>query len=178
MKKLILLCFVTQAAMAFTPPSSPRSVINFNPDWKFIRQDVPGAEAVGFDDSKWEAVSTPHTYNETDTFDEITTVIGERSQYTGLAWYRKHFRLPAGAKGGKVFIEFEVTGPAIWRGGYNSGKPGSTNNKYLDTECGINRVAIRSTLQPGAITIKATRPGLEPAILKLETRKAGEQFGN
>src|SRR5262249_14182931 len=42
-------------------------------------------------------------------------------------------------------IDFTIIGPAIWRGGYNSGKLKSTNNLYLNTECGINRVAIRST---------------------------------
>ena len=42
-------------------------------------------------------------------------------------------------------IDLEIRGPAIWRGGYNSGKVRSTNNLYLNTECGINRVAMRST---------------------------------
>src|ERR1035438_9126749 len=45
-------------------------------------------------------------------------------------------------------VDFKVDGPAIWRGGYNSGKTNSVNNLYLDTECGINRVAVRSTLTP------------------------------
>ena len=60
-------------------------------------------------------------------------------------------------------VDFKVSGPCIWRGGYNSGISGSTNNLYLNTECGINRVAIRSTLQPGEITLTATRAGLTPA---------------
>ena len=67
-------------------------------------------------------------------------------------------------------VDFKVTGPAIWRGGYNSGKPGSINNLYLDTECGINRVAIRSTLTPGAITLTATRDGLAPATVTVESQ--------
>ena len=33
----------------FTPPASPRATYNFNADWRFIRQDVPGAEVVSFD---------------------------------------------------------------------------------------------------------------------------------
>jgi beta-galactosidase len=65
-------------------------------------------------------------------------------------------------------VDFKVTGPAIWRGGYDSGITNSINNLYLDTECGINRVAIRSTLQPGVITLTASRPGLEPASVKIE----------
>jgi beta-galactosidase len=60
-------------------------------------------------------------------------------------------------------IDFAVKGPGIWRGGYNSGVVGSTNNTYLLTECGINRVSVRSTTTPGAITLTASRPGLLPA---------------
>src|SRR5258706_10217158 len=78
---------------------SPRATFNFNPGWKFIREDVTpqgGAEQVAFDDSKWTEVSAPHTYNDTDTYDEIISHSGgEKHQYTGIAWYRKHFKLPA-----------------------------------------------------------------------------------
>jgi hypothetical protein len=66
-------------------------------------------------------------------------------------------------------VDFEVSGPAIWRGGYNSGKENSTNHLHLDTECGINRVSIRSTLTPGEIVITARRDGLAPATLRLKT---------
>jgi beta-galactosidase len=66
-------------------------------------------------------------------------------------------------------VDFEVSGPAIWRGGYNSGKENSTNHLHLDTECGINRVSIRSTLTPGEIVITARREGLAPATLRLKT---------
>src|ERR1043166_1405909 len=58
-------------------------------------------------------------------------------------------------------VDFKLEGPAIWRGGYNSGKPHSVNNLWLDTECGINRVAIRSTSMGGTITLTALRSGLE-----------------
>ena len=67
-------------------------------------------------------------------------------------------------------VDFDVSGPVVWRGGLNAAKLNTTNNRYLDTECGINRVAIRSTLTPGTITLTATRAGLEPATLKIESR--------
>jgi len=70
-----------------------------------------------------------------------------------------------------------LIGTAIWRGGYNSGKIDSTNNKYLDTECGINRVAIRSTQKPGAIMLTATRAGLESATVKLDSKLVDIQDG-
>jgi beta-galactosidase len=64
-------------------------------------------------------------------------------------------------------IDFAVTGPCVWRGGYNSGIINSTNNLYLNTECGINRVSIRSTRTPGTIRIVATRQGLSPASAEI-----------
>src|SRR6185312_6171308 len=66
-------------------------------------------------------------------------------------------------------VNFKLDGPATWRGGYNSGKTNSINNLYLDTECGINRVAIRSTLTAGPIKLTATRSGLEPATIQLNS---------
>jgi beta-galactosidase len=69
----------------------------------------------------------------------------------------------------EVRVDFKLDGPAIWRGGYNSGKINSVNNLWLDTECGINRVAIRSTLKAGVITLTATRDGLQSATAKMES---------
>ena len=63
--------------------------------------------------------------------------------------------------------DFTCTGQAIWRGGYNSGKEKSINNLYVDLECGINRVAVRSTLTPGTITVRATVKGLPPASIEI-----------
>ena len=53
------------------PAQSPRTTLNFNLNWKFIRQDVPGAEAPTFDDAKWDSVATPHSYNDVDSFRKL-----------------------------------------------------------------------------------------------------------
>src|SRR5258708_24868709 len=60
-------------------------------------------------------------------------------------------------------VDFEVEGPATWRGGYNSGKIKSINNTYLDLEAGINRVSVRAGRTAGAITLSAKAEGLKPA---------------
>jgi beta-galactosidase len=60
-------------------------------------------------------------------------------------------------------VNFSCAGPAIWRGGYDSGKENSINQKSLDLECGLNRVAVRSTLASGEISVTATCPGLKAA---------------
>ncbi len=92
----------------FTPPDSPRATYNFNPGWKFIREDVTNAEQVSFDDSKWSDVSLPHTWNDVDSYRAlISHPNGDQTIYLGVGWYRKHFKLPANAEDRKIFIEFE-----------------------------------------------------------------------
>jgi beta-galactosidase len=74
-------------------------------------------------------------------------------------------------------VDFAVSGPAVWRGGFCSDKLNTTNNLYLDTECGINRVAIRSTSTPGTITLTATRAGLTPATVQISAHPVDIQDG-
>ncbi len=91
--------------------ASGRLTLNFNPGWKFLKADPPGgAAASDFDDRDWITVSTPHTYNDTDTFDDwsLPGLRGEQNQWSGRTWYRKTFTLPDSFKGKKIFIEFEA----------------------------------------------------------------------
>jgi beta-galactosidase len=74
-------------------------------------------------------------------------------------------------------VVFECTGPAIWRGCVNSGKTNSINNQFLDLECGINRVAVRSTLQPGVVVVSVKCPGLKPAHISIASRPVMIQNG-
>ena len=67
-------------------------------------------------------------------------------------------------------VDFTVTGPVTWRGSLNAAKLESTNNLFLDTECGINRVAIRSTMNSGSIMVTATRKGLTSATVKIDSK--------
>ncbi|MGA2060038.1 MAG: DUF4982 domain-containing protein [Thermoguttaceae bacterium] len=88
-----------------------RITLNFNPNWQFIKGDVPGATAQdpNQDNRKWTIVSTPHTYNDVDTFDDwaIPGHVGEQNQWSGRTWYRKIFEVPESYRGKKIYIEFE-----------------------------------------------------------------------
>lgn len=64
-------------------------------------------------------------------------------------------------------VKFDLKGPAIWRGGYNSGKEYSTNNPYLDLEAGINRVAVRTTTESGTIKVTAHIDDLESQSIEV-----------
>jgi beta-galactosidase len=117
MKKLLILnCLtlfyicspLTTLAQTYSPPISAHLDLNFNFGWKFVREDVTGAEQILFDDSKWTDVSAPHTYNDVDSYAGLISHSGgDRHAWGGITWYRKHFKLPLGAKDGKVFLECE-----------------------------------------------------------------------
>src|ERR1035438_670039 len=63
--------FAAAPAARYAPPPSPRSRLNFNLGWRFIRDDAAGAEAPAFDDSQWTTVGTPHSFNDVDSFRQI-----------------------------------------------------------------------------------------------------------
>jgi beta-galactosidase len=89
-------------------PTSPRANVSSDLNWKFIRDDIPGTEAPTFDDSAWVTVSTPHSFNDVDSFRSIISHGGgDRGAFKGIVWYRKHFKLPAELAGHNVFLEFE-----------------------------------------------------------------------
>ncbi|MCW4462792.1 glycoside hydrolase family 2 protein [Sphingomonas sp. BT-65] len=58
--------------------------------WRFVKEDVPGAERPGFDDANWSRVAVPHTYNAEDSGIGGTKARGEPegAYYRGPAWYR------------------------------------------------------------------------------------------
>ena len=86
----------------FPLENSGRLVWDFNPEWRFCRGDVKGAEKADFIDTEWEVVTTPHT---------VQLMPAEASgcrNYQGVAWYRKHFVLPKETDGRDVTLHFEA----------------------------------------------------------------------
>ena len=158
-----------------------REVINFNPDWRFLKDDPAGAEATGFDDSAWTLVSAPHTYNDVDTFDNwsLPGHRGEQEQWSGRTWYRKAFSAPPAWRGRRVFVEFEAVRQVaeVFLNGHRLGVARSgfapfgfdlTPHLRFD---GANVLAVRvdnrfqkdplpPELQPQAATTAATHPNL------------------
>jgi len=75
---------------------------NFNPAWKVFVGDDSTASQKNYDDSKWKFVTLPYAWNEDDAFKKDIVNLS-----TGIAWYRKHFKIPSSEKRQKVFLEFE-----------------------------------------------------------------------
>jgi beta-galactosidase len=87
-----------------------REVASANPDWRFIKQDVPGAEKASFDDSKWLPVNLPHG------LELLPANASGDINYQGPAWYRTHIKIPADWRGKHITLYFEaVMGKAkVW----------------------------------------------------------------
>ena len=121
----VLMLYLSAAASAqtYTVPESPSVVYNFNLDWKFHKpavnywplqiamngvKDAQGRHFYDpdYDDSAWEDVSLPHTFNDVDSFRSVARrrrpgcVAGDRI-------LPENFLLPESFAGRKVFIEFE-----------------------------------------------------------------------
>jgi beta-galactosidase len=64
-------------------------------------------------------------------------------------------------------IDFDLQGPAEWRGGIAQGPDNCILSKQLPVECGVNRVLIRSAVQPGKIVLSAKSEGLKSASVEI-----------
>jgi beta-galactosidase len=99
MKQLIL---STLFLSSFFYSFSQRVKYNFNPGWKVLVGDEHSASKIDYDDRTWKNATLPYAWNEDDAFKKDIADLS-----TGIAWYRKHFKLPASAKDEKIFLEFE-----------------------------------------------------------------------
>lgn len=99
--RYILICLFIFMALGHIH-AAEREKYNFNSDWKLKVGDIIQAEEVDYSDAEWKSVTLPHAFNEDEAFK-----LNIKDLTDTIVWYRKHFRLPADAKGRKVFIEFE-----------------------------------------------------------------------
>jgi beta-galactosidase len=98
---LLLTLALPLTAQPYAPPVNPRVEVNLDPGWRFIRQEVSGAQNPGFDDAAWSAVDLPHTWNNLDGED------GGNNYYRGVGWYRSHYTVDAGYAGRRFFLKFD-----------------------------------------------------------------------
>src|SRR3989440_546764 len=95
---VLFVCILTAGCGA---PSSPRICQNLNGGWKFVRQEIEGGDRVGLDDSAWQSVKLPHTWNGFDGQD------GGKNYYRGSGWYRRRLNVPGAYAGKSLFLRFD-----------------------------------------------------------------------
>ena len=80
---------------------------SFNGGWRFAKGDLEGVEAIGFDDSGWEAVRVPHDWAITGPFDAKENGYAGKLPWRGVGWYRKSFELSKANAGKRVYFDFD-----------------------------------------------------------------------
>lgn len=88
---------------------SNRQIISINSDWKFSKLSEKNDEYENsYDDSSWEKVSLPHTYNSSDGCDGWSKVYSDGSPYyRGIGAYRKVLKVDKENLNKRKFLEFE-----------------------------------------------------------------------
>jgi beta-galactosidase len=116
-----LIAFLCAPLLLAETPARVRE--NFNAGWLFQRQShgtgelgsfdrtngpaarvearFQNAAKPGYDDSSWDPVDLPHTWNAQDAAND------KPGYWRGIGWYRKHFRIDRPVARKRVFLEFE-----------------------------------------------------------------------
>lgn len=97
---------------------SGRLVLPINRGWRFSPSVVPGGHDLGFDDTKFERVTIPHT-------NKMLPWHGfDDKDYQFVSLYRRRFRLPPEARGKRVFADLEgvMTATTVWINGQRLGE--------------------------------------------------------
>ena len=132
---IFCLC-VAVAAM----PMVAETVLPVCAGWRFHRGDVPGAEGLGFDDTKWEAVQIPHDWAISGPFHRTNDLQNARIlqdgqvdplaisgrtgalPWVGVGWYRGTFEVPGGAGFAALKFDGAMAGAQVWIDGKKAGE--------------------------------------------------------
>jgi len=97
--------------------------IRFTEDWRFFKGAAEGAEAPAFNDSAWRTLNLPHDWAIEGPFDKVHNPSTGGLPISGTGWYRRHFALPADAKGRHFLIEFDgaMSNAHVWLNGVEIG---------------------------------------------------------
>lgn len=141
MKKLIFILTIGALLYSCSEKQEIIRIVDFNSDWKFIRQDVSEGQKPEFDDSAWRSVHLPHDYSIEDlpahlqglseNSDDEVGPFSRASQgkastghvLGGTAWYRKHFILNEEDAQKRIKILFDgiYMNADVWINGHHLG---------------------------------------------------------
>jgi beta-galactosidase len=125
MKHFIILFFFLFIIVSCTNNQQSRTIVLLDKDWKFINEEVPGAEKPETKTIDWEIVSVPHDWAISGEFDKTIDMQeimvledGERVPkirtgrtgglpHIGVGWYRKSLDIPASNKNKRIHMEFD-----------------------------------------------------------------------
>lgn len=75
-----------------------------NDSWKFYQGECKAAASATYDDSAWNSIHLPHTWN--------TDAYTEKKYYQGTGWYRRTLTLPQNWQTKQVFLKLDAASKA------------------------------------------------------------------
>jgi beta-galactosidase len=95
-----------------------RTIVDLDGGWRFkLVKGLSGAEAPGFDDSRWAKVDVPHNWNRIGNAGLVRSPDTNMTQ--GAGWYRLRFKTPPSPPGSRYFLQFDGAGAIadVWLNG-------------------------------------------------------------
>ncbi len=115
--------------------SAPTGAYGSTEDWRFFKGEAAGAEQPAFGDAAWRSLDLPHDWAIEGPFDRKFNPHDGGLPFFGVAWYRKHFALPASAKGKYFSVQFDgaMSNSTVWINGQKvGGRPYGYESFALD----------------------------------------------
>ena len=98
--------------------------ISFDANWKFIQEDVSGAQQINFKDASWRTLNLPHDWSIEGEYNE-NNPMGAQCGYlpAGFGWYRETITVPQDWKGKHIEIAFDgvFMNSTVWANGKELG---------------------------------------------------------
>jgi beta-galactosidase len=147
-----------QPKLATTSVETGRQTSDLSTGWRFrFGGDETGVTATGYDDSGWEQVAVPHTWNRIGEYATARSAATNNAQ--GVGWYRLTYDAPAAAKGRRQYLDFAAVAiiADVWVNGVHVGQHKGAFSRF--------RFDVTRAWKPGAmnlIVVKADNS--KPAI--------------
>lgn len=146
MVALVATCLFTAAPASTEPPHAVRQTMQLTSEWRFsfgdASEDVVTSQ---FDDSAWESVSVPHTWNRLGEPGLQRTAATNNKR--GIGWYRLQFKAPAAKRNQRHFLQFDAVGTLadVWLNGNKIGSHAGAFSRF--------RFDVTDTLRPGQLNL-------------------------
>lgn len=146
MVALVATCLFTAALASTEPPYVVRQTMQLTSEWRFSFGDASeDVVASQFDDSAWESVSVPHTWNRLGEPGLQRTAATNNKR--GIGWYRLQFKAPAAKRNQRHFLQFDAVGTLadVWLNGSKIGSHAGAFSRF--------RFDVTDTLRAGQLNL-------------------------
>lgn len=148
---IVLALLAGLLALAAHAEDAPRRTLELREGWSFhLGNPASPPQEPGFDDSGWQRVALPHSWNRIGEY--ALTRSAATSNVQGVGWYRLRFAAPAMRRGERAVLQFDGVGTVaeVWLNGQPVGQHRGAYSAFrfdvtdLLAASGDNTLAVRA----------------------------------